>query len=370
MQPQKRTILHVDLDAFYVSVEARETPRFAGVPLVVGADPEGGLGRGVVVACSYEARKFGLRSGMPISQAYRLCPQAEYLQPNWGLYERASGEVMDTLRGLCDRFEQASIDEAYLDVTSSAKNEESARSLAAGIKKVVKQKHGLTCSIGVAPNKSAAKIASDMDKPDGLTVVPFNRVADFLAPLPVKVIPGIGSKTQEFLKEKGIEKVSQLQDLQGKELMEWFGKNGVWLWGVVHGEENIEVRQQEMPKSLSVERTFREDESDFTTVRREARDAVTELVQRVRSSGLRFRVGGVKIRFKGFETHTREKTMVSHTESEEALQEVVGSLLDEFEGSERPVRLVGVRVSDMRKEESASSSLDEWAGKKTPHSQD
>ncbi len=360
MTPVQRTIFHVDLDAFYVSVEARENPALRGLPVVVGADPEGGNGRGVVVACSYEARKSGLRSGMPISQAFRLCPKGTYMRPNWALYEKASEEVMSTLRGFADKFEQASIDEAFLDVSSKAPELESARALASSVKDAVKKRHGLTCSIGVAPNKSAAKIASDRNKPDGLTVVPWGGVRDFLAPLPVTVVPGVGRKTQEFLKEKGVETVGQLQQLQGRQLMSWFGKNGVWLWGVIQGEENTEVRQQEMPKSLSVERTFREDVADFREVRREARDAASELMRRVRSSRLAYRVGGIKIRFQGFETHTREKTLVSHTQSEDALLETVDSLLDEFEEEGRPVRLVGVRVADLMKATSQPKRLDEW----------
>ena len=362
MQSQRRSILHVDLDAFYVSAETRERPELKGLPVVVGADPEGGKGRGVVIACSYEARKFGLRSGMPISQAYRLCPQAKYIPPDWGLYERVSEEVMATLRGSADKFEQGSIDEAYLDVTGRASDEAAATKLAGEIKKLVKKRHGLTCSVGVAPNKSSAKIASDRNKPDGLTVVPFDRVADFLAPLPVGVVPGIGRKTGEFLGEKGISTIGQLQALEGKRLVAWFGKNGVWLWGVVHGEENVEVRQQEMPKSLSVERTFMDDVKDFGRVREEAADGASELMRRVKSGGYSYKVAGIKIRFRGFETHTREKTLVSHTDDEGPLREAVDRLLDEFETNGRPVRLIGVRVADIQRSTSGPLRLDDWVG--------
>jgi len=351
----------VDLDAFYVSAEVREHPELNGLPVVVGADPDGGKGRGVVVACSYEARRFGLRSGMPISIAYRLCPQAKYIPPNWGLYERVSEEVMATLKGFADKFEQASIDEAFLDVTSRAKDEESAKEVARLVKQAVKEKNHLTCSIGVGPNKSSAKIASDRDKPDGLTVVPFGDVAGFLAPLPVGVVPGVGRKTGEFLSEKGITTILQLQQLDGKQLLSWFGKNGVWLWGVIHGEENVEVRQQELPKSLSVERTFKEDVKDFHAVRKEGADGASELMRRVKSAGYSYRIVGIKIRFQGFETHTREKTLVSHTDSEGPLLEAVERLLDEFETRGKPVRLVGVRVADIQRSSLGPSKLDDWA---------
>jgi DNA polymerase IV (archaeal DinB-like DNA polymerase) len=361
MQPERRAILHVDLDAFYVSAEVREHPELKELPVVVGADPEGGKGRGVVVACSYEARKFGLRSGMPISKAYRLCPQARYIPPNWGLYERVSEEVMSTLRGFADKFEQASIDEAYLDISSRGKDENSAVAIAEEVKKTVKEKHGLTCSIGVAPNKSSAKIASDRNKPDGMTVIPFGDVSGFLAPLPATVVPGIGRKTGDFLNEKGISTIGQLQQVDGKQLVSWFGKNGVWLWGVVHGLENVEVRQQEMPKSLSVERTFKEDVRDYREVRREAADGASELMRRMKSAGYSYRIAGIKIRFQGFETHTREKTLVGHTDSEGPLLEAVDRLLDEFERMGKPVRLVGVRVADIQRSTSGPLRLDDWA---------
>ena len=360
MQSERKAILHVDLDAFYVSAEMREHPELRGLPVVVGADPDRGKGRGVVVACSYEARKFGLRSGMPISLAYRLCPQAKYIGPDWGLYERVSEEVMSTLREFADRFEQGSIDEAFLDVTSKAGDENSAAAVAREVKKAVKERHGLTCSIGVGPNKSSAKIASDRNKPDGLTVVPFHGVARFLAPLPIGVVPGIGKKTGDFLNEKGVSTIEQLQKLDGKQLMSWFGKNGVWLWGVIHGEENVEVRQQEIAKSLSVERTFKEDVKDFREVRKEAADGASELMRRVKSAGYSYRVAGIKIRFRGFETHTREKTLVSHTDSDRPLLEAVDKLLDEFESKGKPIRLVGVRVADIQRSTSGPSRLDDW----------
>ena len=219
----------------------RDNPKHRGLPVVVGADPEEGKGRGVVVTCSYEARKFGLRSGMPISRAWKLCPTAVYLRPNFELYERVSQEVMETLRGFADAFEQTGIDEAFLDVSGRATGVEEARELALVVKEAVKDLHGLTCSIGIGPNKSTAKIASDMQKPDGLTIVPLDSPAKFLSPLPVSVIPGVGKKTQAFLKERGVETIAQLQDMPGKELMQWFGKTGVWLWGVVHAQEQIPV---------------------------------------------------------------------------------------------------------------------------------
>jgi DNA polymerase IV (archaeal DinB-like DNA polymerase) len=360
-QRPSRFIFHVDLDAFYVSVEVRENPELKGLPVVVGADPEGGKGRGVVMTSSYEARKFGLKSGMPISMAYRLCPGAIYLQPHWGLYEQASKDVMNLLRRHADRFEQLGIDEAFLDVSGRAKDVDGAKNLAHVVKRDLQESMGLTCSIGIAPNKSLAKIASDRQKPNGLTVVPFDDPKRFLAPLPVSVIPGVGSKTQAFLKERQIETIGQLQAVSGQQLMKWFGKTGVWLWGVIQVEEMLPVLERDMPKSLSVERTFKEDVEDFQKVYGEAVDAAKELAGRVRDGNLLFKVAGIKIRFKGFETHTREKTLVGYTNSEEALRKESRFLLEEFERKGRPVRLVGVRVSHLKRETSESTRLDNWA---------
>jgi DNA polymerase IV (archaeal DinB-like DNA polymerase) len=360
MEKPRRIILHVDLDAFYVAVEVRENPTLRGLPVVVGADPEAGKGRGVVVTCSYEARKFGLRSGMPISRAWKLCPSAVYLRPNFELYERASEQIMTLLRRYADEFEQTGIDEGFLDASKRVKSLEEAKELALIVKDSVRSAFGLTCSVGVGPNKSTAKIASDRQKPDGLTLVPLQGAAEFLGPLPVSVIPGVGRKTQLFLKERGIETISQLQRLEGKQLLRWFGKTGVWLWGVVHGQENIPVRPREMPKSLSVERTFREDTDDFARVFKEAEDAATELTGRIRQGGFQYRVAGIKVRFSGFETHTREKSLPSYTDSGPVLVETTKSLLQEFAPHGKPVRLVGVRVSQIRRNPSEASTLDSW----------
>lgn len=351
----------MDLDAFYVSVEVRDNPSLKGLPVVVGADPEGGKARGVVMTCSYEARKLGLKSGMPISTAYRLSPNAVYLPPRWERYGEVSTRVMELLRWRADKFEQTGIDEAFLDVSDRVKSLDEARDLAKAIKKDVQDSLGITCSIGVAPNKSLAKIASDRQKPDGLTVVPFEDPKGFLAPLPVAVIPGVGAKTQSFLKEKGIATIGELQKVSGQELLKWFGKTGVWLWGVVQAEERLSVFERDMLKSMSVERTFDEDVEDFQRVYAQVDVEARELAARVREDNVKFKVVGVKIRFKGFQTFTREATLTGFTDSEETLRHETRLLLREFEEKKRPVRLVGVRVSQLKREKTALTRLDEWA---------
>jgi DNA polymerase IV (DinB-like DNA polymerase) len=361
-----RTIFHVDLDAFYVSVETLRNPKLRGMPVVVGSDPEGGSGRGVVVACSYEAREFGLKSGMPISRAYRLCPEAVYLRPDFELYRAKSIEVMKVLREYAEAFEQLSIDEAFLDVTDKVKNDSEALQLASDLQKALRARFGLSCSIGIGPNKSSAKIASDLKKPNGLTLIPRGRATQFFAPLNVSVIPGIGKKTRAFLEEKGIRTVGQLQSVPGKQLIEWFGKGGVWLWGVANVKENLPVRERNTPKSLSVERTFRHDVTDFSKVEDVIQDACAELIRRLKEANLEYLVAGIKVRFSGFETHTREKKLPGYTSGQEALLDAVNLLLKEFKNSSRPFRLVGVRVSQLRRQTIPTTSLSSWVEPDSP----
>jgi DNA polymerase IV (archaeal DinB-like DNA polymerase) len=203
-------ILHIDLDAFFPSVEAREHPELKGKPVVVGADPKGGTGRGVVSSASYEARKFGIKSAMPISRAWMLCPNCIYLRPHFELYIPASNAIMAILRSHADKFEQGGIDEAYLDISSKVKDFDEAGEFARGLMEEVLEKERLTCSIGVAPNKMVAKIASDYKKPYGLTVIEPEDVKNFLFKMEVRNIPGVGPKTEQALQEIGIKTIRDL----------------------------------------------------------------------------------------------------------------------------------------------------------------
>jgi len=293
--------------------------------------------------------------------AYRLAPDAIYLPPRWERYAEISNQVMSILRKHADKFEQTGIDEAYLDVSERTKDIAEAKALALAIKKEIRESVGITCSVGVAPNKSLAKIASDRQKPDGLTIVPFDDPKGFLAPLPVAVIPGIGTKTQAFLKEKGIATVGELQKMSGQDLMKWFGKTGVWLWGVIQAEERLPLVERDIMKSMSVERTFDEDADDFEKVYAQLDIEARELAQRVRDENVKFKVVGIKVRFKGFQTFTREATLTGFTDSEEAMRHEARLLMKEFEYKKKPVRLVGLRVSGLKREKEALTRLDQWA---------
>jgi DNA polymerase IV (DinB-like DNA polymerase) len=221
-----RVILHVDLDAFFPSVEVREHPELKGKPVVVGADPKEGKGRGVVSSASYEARKFGIRSALPISKAWKLCPDAIYLRPHFELYVKASNNIMNVLKSHADKFEQGGIDEAYLDISNQVKDFDEAGVVAKKIMEEVLEKEDLTCSVGVAPNKIIAKIASDYRKPYGMTVVKPEEVKNFLFPLEVRKIPGVGAKTELALMELKIETVKDLASTKPEKLTRLFG-----VWG-------------------------------------------------------------------------------------------------------------------------------------------
>jgi DNA polymerase IV (archaeal DinB-like DNA polymerase) len=343
-----RIIFHVDLDAFYPSVEVKNDTSLRDKPVVVGADPRAGRGRGVVVSSSYEARRLGVKSGMPISRAFKLAPEAVYVRPNFQLYSAVSKRVMRLLETFADKFEQVSIDEAFLDASSRLGHDfAKAREHALKIKQELLSKEELTCSIGVAPNKSAAKIASDLQKPNGLTIVEPKNLIEFLAPLPVRSISGIGPKTEEFLLSKGISTIGELQRVPGKELVRYFGKTGVWLWGVANGLEKIDVKQRPM-RSLNAEHTFDTDVEDKQAVLRKLNSLVDKLHKRVVLSKVEFRVVGIKIRFTHFQTYSRENTLPFYTSETDAILQEARNLFREFEANPRKVRLIGVFVADFK----------------------
>ena len=352
-----RIVFHVDMDAFYVSVERRENPDLNGKPVIVGADPKSGTGRGVVMACSYEAREMGIRSGMPIGMAWRKVPTAVYLRPNYELYGAVSESVMNVLRSYADILEHVSIDEAFLDVTSKVRGFDDALEYAARVKAAIREREGLACTIGVAPNKSIAKIASDLAKPNGLKVVRPAEVVTFLDPLPVTKISGVGTKTAELLERVGVRTIRELARFPGAELKKILGKNSVWLWGIARGLEELPVEERPDPKSISVERTFDRDVSEWAVVRETLRDVAHNVFLRARAQGATFRTIGIKIRFEGFQTHLRERTLASHVLDEEVLVNVTQELAQEFADRKRRVRLLGVRVTHLQRPKTKQPQL-------------
>jgi DNA polymerase IV (DinB-like DNA polymerase) len=342
-KPDQRIILHLDMDSFYASVEVQERPELRGKPVVIGADPRHGKGRGVVSTCSYEARAFGIRSAMPISQAFALCPHAIFLPPDFARYSQASSEVMSILRSCGFRFQQVSIDEAFLDVTPLG-NFPAAREFSAGIKKTILARLGLTCSIGVAPGKVVAKIASDFNKPDGLTVVEPGDMDGFLAPLRVRKIPGIGKKSESELFEIGIRTIGDLAAYDIHALVARFGQGMVYLHDVARGIDTSEVEERDGIKSVSRETTFDTDTSDPQVISVTMATLAGEVHRSLVEENLRFKTLTVKVRYQGFITKTKARTMSHFTNDERILRTTAHKLLSEIVDA-RKIRLIGLRLS-------------------------
>lgn len=345
MSKKTRFIFHLDMDHFYTAVEERERPELKGKPVVVGADPKEGKGRGVVSTSNYEARKAGVRSGMPISRAWKLCPEAVYLPPNFPLYIKASDAVMEIAKRHADKFEQWGIDEAFLDVSERVQNFDEAEALAKEIKREIKAKEHLTCSIGIGPNKLVAKIASDFHKPDGLTVVRDDEVEGFLAPLPVRKLLWVGKKTEAKLKPLGVDTIGDLARFDPAVLNEMFGAMGVQMHLMARGIDNSEVEQRTEVKSISHETTFEEDTDDAEAVLK-ALDELSEAVaHEAAEQKLFFKNVTIKLRYENFETHTRGKTLQFMTNRPQDLKKTARELLQAYLRRGRKVRLIGVRVS-------------------------
>jgi len=285
---------------------------------------------------------------MPISMAWKLCPQGIYVPPDFELYGETSERVMNIMRDFADIFEQTSIDEAYMDVSKRCKTYDDAKLLALKLKDALKEREGLTVSVGISPSKSISKMASDMQKPDGLTAVQPEDVDKFLEPLPVNRISGVGKKTTEFLHEKGIETIGQMREVEAKKLTDWFGKGGVWLWAIANGIEETPVEERGLRKSISVEQTFERDIQNKTMVRDALESLSHEVHDRLLVEGLWYRTVGIKVRFEGFVTFTREKTHTGYVDDFGVIQEYVALLFREFEKDRRKMRLVGVRLSDLK----------------------
>lgn len=349
------------MDAFYASAETRRNPALAGLPIIVGADPKGGKGRGVVAGCSYEARKSGIHSAQPISRAYRLCPQAVYLRPDFALYEEVSARIMDILRSFSDKLEPMGLDEAFLDLSDKATSFEEASEIARRIKEEIKARERLTCSIGVAPNKSVAKIASDYHKPDGLTLVTPENLSSFLRPLPVSRIGGVGKKTAEILGKVGIKTIGGLADFPSGRLVELFGKWGIALWQIANGIDDSPVVTSYDIKSVSTETTFEQDVADRQAVVETLERLAKEVHARATQDGFLWRTIGIKLRFEDFSTFTRARSRSDYTRSLDAVQTSVRSLFSEFEKDPRKIRLVGVKLSNLRRTDLSQETLLAWS---------
>jgi len=339
--------MHVDLDAFYAAVEERKHPEYKGKPVVIGADPKDGEGRGVVSTCNYEARRFGITSAMPISRAWKLCREAVFLPVNLKLYKKVSANIMKILKSYADKFEQVGIDEAFLDVSKRAGDFEKAEMLAKAIKEEIMEKERLTCSIGIGPNKMVAKIASDFQKPDGLTVVEEKDAEKFLAPLQVDRLWGIGRKTKARLNAMGIRTIGELASYDADILRGHFGALGLEFHQMAHGKDQSEIVEKWTPKSYSREHTFEEDTDNEELIHRTVDKLYEEVINDVEKHGFAYRTLTVKIRYEDFETHTRSKTTPFPVAKHDAYKKIVHNLLLPFIRSKKKIRLVGVKASNL-----------------------
>ncbi|MDD4126256.1 MAG: DNA polymerase IV [Methanomicrobium sp.] len=339
-----RIILHVDMDSFFASVEVRENPTLNGLPVIIGADPKDGIGRGVVSTCSYEARKFGVHSAMPVQTAYRLCPEGIFLPVNMPLYRNVSKNVMDILREYSDKFEQVSIDEGYLDLTH-LNSFEAAEQVAKEIKADIFDKEKITCSIGLAPSKVVSKIASDFKKPDGLTIVLQDKVSSFLNPMPIGKIPGIGKKTQKILFDAGVATVKDLINFDIQRLISLLGRHAADLKLLASGTDNRCVEERDEQKSTGREITFQNDTKDRQLISDTVSEICNNITGVISSKKRRFKTITLKIRYEGFITHTRSLTLPRHTFDGAILNETALTLLYENLEEAKPVRLIGVSVS-------------------------
>lgn len=355
-----RIVMHVDMDAFYAAVEERYSPELRGKPLVVGADPKDGHGRGVVTTANYLARKYGIGSAMPISRAWRLAeaarhsgePAAIFVRGDHELYGRVSRRIMGLLAARADAFQPASIDEASLD-TSSLGSFDAAADYARQIKAEILEHESLTCSIGVAPNKLVAKIASDFQKPDGLTVVPPEEVQAFLDPLPARVIPGIGPKADALLRGHGISTVRQLRAIELDQLTAWLGKWGADLFAKARGMSDGAVTSERERKSIGEQETFERDTLEAGFILDRARALTASVFRTLGEEQLTaFRTVTVTVRFSNFTTLSRSHTGAEPVTSEEAMGiEVLRLLLPFLDRRENPkllpIRLIGVRAEKL-----------------------
>jgi len=351
----RRIILHLDMDSFYASVEMQENPSLKGKPVIIGADPRHGTGRGVVSTCSYEARAFGVRSAMPISQAYVLCPQAIFLPPHFPRYSKASEAVMAILRSHNFPFQQVSIDEAFLDI-SSLGYFSSATDWAARIKQTINAQLGLTCSIGIAPTKVVAKIASDVNKPGGLTVVEPENLFSFLAPMPVRKIPGVGSKSEAALFELGIRTIRDLAEYNTQELISRFGQSALTLQEITTGIDIDRVEERDGVRSVSRETTFAEDTLDEQVIVATIDALAQDVCRSLADESLRGRTVTIKVRYTGFVTRTKARTLPHYTNDPKTIRSAAHSLLREmFDG--RTIRLLGIRLSSFEKRDARQMVL-------------
>lgn len=352
-----RKIIHIDMDAFYASVEQRDFPEYRGKALIVGGKPEGR--GGVVATASYEARKFGVHSAMPSKTAQRLCPQAVFVYPRFDAYRAVSKHIHEIFHRFTDIIEPLSLDEAYLDVTHDKQGIGYAMDIARLIKQAIKEDLNLTASAGVSINKFVAKIASGMNKPDGLTFIGPSRIEAFMEKLKVEKFHGVGKVTAAKMKAMGLHTGADLKKLSEAEIIRHFGKPGKFYYQIVRGIDNRPVEAHRKTKSVSVEDTYQEDLTLKDTMLPELEILSERLAERLQRHGLKGRTITVKFKFHDFTLMTRSHSLTTLVNNKENIIRTVKTILDHAPLNDKRVRLLGVGMSNF-----------EWAAEKKKDNRD
>ena len=353
-----RKIIHIDMDAFYASVEQRERPEYKGKPVVVGGNPNS---RGVVAACSYEARKFGIHSAMASSRAYKLCPHAIFIRPRFDLYRSVSSEIREIFFEYTDLVEPLSLDEAFLDVTNNFKGMSSATLMAQEIKnKICDRTGGLTASAGVSFNKFIAKVASDINKPDGITVITPEMADEFIDQLPIRKFFGVGKVTEEKMVSLGIKTGADLKQFNKEKLIELFGKSGNYFYNIAHGMDDRPVEPNRIRKSIGKETTLIEDIDDIDQMLEILEDIAGRLEGSLNKRDAKGRTITLKIKYFDFQSITRSVSIDEPADNASVIMKYVKPLLSKTEAGEKKVRLLGISVSNFDDQDPTRTDIDEY----------
>ena len=348
MDGVQRAIIHIDMDAFYASVEQRDNPELKGKPVIIGGSVES---RGVVSTASYEARKYGVHSAMPMAEAHRLCPDGVYLPVDMQKYRLVSHQIMDIFHRFTPEVEAISLDEAFLDVTASQKLFGTAEEIGREIKRLIKTELNLTASVGLSYNKFLAKLASDMDKPDGFYQIGPEELESKVWPLPVRRMMGVGGKTAQLLEEMGVRTIGQLAKMNMGLLEHILGKQGIMMYEVANGVDNRMVEPVRESKSVGRETTFPKDISERYVLETILFTLADDVCHTLRATNLKGRTVAIKIRYPDFRSITRAQTMDGYTSSFEPVFEAVKQLMEHNYKDGTPVRLIGVTVSGLKKDD-------------------
>ncbi len=333
-------------------MEVLDRPSLRGAPLIVGADPQNGNGRGVVSTCSYEARDYGLHSGMPISKAYNLCPHGVYLRPHHKRYKEVSKMVKEVIKQYSENFQSGGIDEAYLDVSDYITDFKEALIYAKSLQEKVSGTIGVSCSIGISYTKSLAKIASDCQKPKGITVITPRNRKKVLDPLKITRIPGIGKRSKQRYYRNGLYKIQDLLRFSKRQIFHKFGKQGLGAWKVAKGLDRRPVKEVHKRKSIGKERTFRNDTKNEDEVVEKLDSLNQRLHQYMKKYHIIYKTMNIKIRFRGFKTYTRAFSFTGYVCNSRTSFQKALDLLEEFYPISKPIRLIGIRFTNLKKERS------------------